>query len=342
MSNQPIPLAPQGSPAPKHVVIVSPVYNERESVGELLAAIDAAMAGLDYRYTIVLVDDGSDEETAALLDREVQARPGRKVLHLARNFGHQAALTAGLDEARRLDADATLCLDSDLQHPPRMIRDFLAQWEAGYEVVYGVREEDARTGFLKRMTSRWFYAFIGMLASDAAPRGTADFRLLARPALAALTDLRERARFLRGLTVWIGFRQVGIHYLPDPRFAGRSKYTFLKMLRLALDGVVSTSTRPLRLALLLGVLVSAVAIGYAGFVTVTHLAFNEEVPGWSSVMVAVIVLGGMNLLVLGVIGVYLSRVVEEVKGRPIYIMRREERPEDDASRSPAGGGRRPG
>jgi dolichol-phosphate mannosyltransferase len=325
------PVAPTAERARKHVVVVSPVYNERESVGELLAAIDAAMAELPYRYTMVLVDDGSDEETAALLDREARGVPHRNVIHLARNFGHQAALTAGLDEARRLGADAAICLDSDLQHPPRLIPEFLAQWEAGYEVVYGIRDEGSSPGFLKRLTSWWFYALIRLLASDAAPRGTADFRLLAKPALIALTDLRERTRFLRGMTVWIGFRQVAIHYVPSPRFGGTSKYTFSKMLRLALHGLVSTSTRPLYLALSLGAFVSVAALLYAVWVAIDHFLWHDAVPGWTSVMVAVMGLGAMNLLLLGVMGVYLARVLDEVRGRPIYVVRsRPTGPQDGA------------
>ncbi len=308
--------------APKHVVIVSPAYNERESIPELLSQIDQVVAGLNYRFSVLLVDDGSDEDAAALLDEAVRDRPGRAVIHLARNFGQQAALTAGLDEARRQGADAVICMDSDLQHPPRLLPELLARWEAGYDVVYGVREDAPHVGWFKRLASRAFYALIGVLADHgAALPGTADFRLLARPALEALTSLRERGRFLRGLTVWIGFRQVGVRYRPDPRFAGESKFTLRKMLRLALDGLVATTTRPLRAVLLLGMAVSLVALTYTAYVVLAYFLLKRAVPGWSSVMVAVMVLGSMNLCVLGVIGLYLARIFEEVKGRPIYIVR---------------------
>ncbi len=307
-------------PAQRRVVIVIPVYNEKESIGALLEAIEEAVRGLPHRISILLVDDGSDDETARLLDEAARAAPRVGVIHLARNFGHQAALTAGLDLACESGADAAICMDADLQHPPRLLPELIRQWDAGYDVVYTIRD-DARTSLFKRATSGLFYRLIGAMSEQPTPRGAADFRLLGRPALGALTSLRERARFLRGLSSWIGFRQIAIHYAPDPRFAGESKYTIAKMYRLALDGLVSTTTLPLRTALLLGLAVSAVSVSYLAYVVIAYFLTNRAIQGWSSVIVAVLLLGSMNLTVLGVMGLYLSRIFDEVKARPIYLVR---------------------
>jgi dolichol-phosphate mannosyltransferase len=315
--------APFAAPAParKHVVVVSPVYNERESVAALVAGIHQATASLPQRFSIVLVDDGSDEATARELDDAARAVADVTVVHLARNFGHQAALTAGLDVAAAGGADAAICMDSDLQHPPQLIPELVREWEAGYDVVYTIRDDAETTSAFKVLTASLFYRLLSTMSEQPTVAGAADFRLLGRPALEALTSLRERARFLRGLTSWIGFRQIAIHYTPEPRRAGESKFTLRKMVRLALDGLVSTTTLPLRLALLLGVALSAISVAYLAYVVAAYFFTNRAIHGWSSVIVAVLLLGSMNLTVLGVMGVYLARIFDEVKARPIYIVR---------------------
>jgi len=313
------------------VFIIAPVFNESGNIAELLARLDEVLAGESYEFHIVLVNDGSDDETTALLNGLLAGRTRTTVLHLSRNFGHQAALSAGLEEACRHGADAAISMDSDLQHPPRLLPEFLRFWELGYDVVYSIREDTGRTGFMKRVTSAVFYKVVAFLSEGSVPRGAADFRLLGRGPLEAITALPERTRFLRGLTTWIGFRQVGFHYVPEPRFSGRTKYTLAKMYHLAIDGIVSMTTLPLKAVLGLGLSVSFLAMCYLVYVVIAHFVPKYTVPGWSSVIVSVLLLGGMNLTVLGVLGLYLAKIFDEVKGRPLYLVR-ERREAGDAAR----------
>lgn len=306
--------------SPQQIFIVSPVYNEARNVESLVAAIKEATADLPYAFTVLLVDDGSGPETAGILEDIASAERRVRVLRLSRNFGHQAALTAGMKEACDAGADAVICMDSDLQHPPRLIPELVRQWELGYEVVYTVRDDSVRTGLFKRVTASLFYRFVDAISERPVPRGAADFRLLARGPLVSLCDLPERARFLRGLTSWIGFKQIGIHYVPDPRLSGESKYTLSRMFKLAADGIVSMTTLPLRIILFVGLFVSFASMAYLAYVVVAHFMTNRTVPGWSSVIVSVLALGGMTLTVLGVMGLYLAKIYEEVKGRPLYIV----------------------
>jgi polyisoprenyl-phosphate glycosyltransferase len=305
----------------KRICVVLPVFNEEESLMELWRRLRAVFENLDFEFLPIFVDDGSEEPTQLLLDSLAKANSEITVLHFSRNFGHQAALSAGLDEAIAQEADAVITMDSDLQHPPARIPELLSLWQAGYEVVYTIREDKGRTGGFKRITASIFYRVLDAMSDRHIPRGAADFRLLDRVALQALATLPERARFLRGLTNWIGFRQIGLHYEPDPRFAGTPKYDLRRMFRLAMDGVVSMTTFPLRVVLLLGLLVSGVSLLYLAYIVLAHFISNRAVPGWSSVMVSVLFLGGMNLTVLGVIGIYLAKVFDEVKARPQYLIR---------------------
>lgn len=306
----------------KLVAIVSPVYNEGANIRELILRIRGVMEPLPYDYRIVLVNDGSGEETTQILDAAAEGYCEVSVIHLSRNFGHQAALSAGLDEAWALRASATITMDSDLQHPPTLIGAMLGLWEQGYQVVYTIRDDSVRTSYFKRVTSAFFYLMIGWISERVVPRGAADFRLLDGAALEALVSMPERARFLRGLTAWIGFRQVGLPYIPDARFSGQPKYTLLRMVRLAVDGLVSMTTLPLQFVILLGGLVSFVSLVYLSYIVFAHFFTNRTLPGWSSVMVSVLFLGGMILTVLGVIGIYLAKIYEEVKGRPLYVIQR--------------------
>lgn len=306
----------------KTLFIVSPVFNEAGNVPVLLDRIGEALAGLSCRVRILLVNDGSDEATTAVLDREVERRPDLGVIHFSRNFGHQAGLTAGMAAACELGADAVVTLDSDLQHPPRLIPDMVRLWEQGYEVIYTVRDDTVRTGFFKRLTAGLFYRGADLMSDAPVPRGAADFRLLARAPLEAMVSLPERTRFLRGLTAWIGFRQVGLHYVPDARYSGRTKYNLSKMFHLAGDGLVSMTTFPLRVVLFLGLFVSAISLAYLVYIVFAHFLTNRTLPGWSSVMVSVLLLGGMTLTVLGVIGLYLAKIFEEVKARPNFLVAR--------------------
>lgn len=304
----------------KRVCIVSPVFNEAKNVISLLAGIRDAIRPLPHAVDVLFVDDGSGPETAEILDGLAREQSDVRVLRLSRNFGHQAALTAGLQEACLAGVDAVICMDSDLQHPPRLIPELIRQWESGYEVVYTIRDDSVRTGVFKRVTALLFYRLIDAMSERPVPRGAADFRLLSRGPLETLCALPERARFLRGLTSWIGFKQIGIHYVPDPRLSGKSKYTLGRMFKLAADGIVSMTTLPLRIILFVGLFVSVISLAYLAYVVVAHFVTNRTVPGWSSVIVSVLALGGMTLTVLGVMGLYLAKIYEEVKGRPLYVV----------------------
>lgn len=308
----------------KRMLVVCPVYNEAGNIQELLRQIDQAVSGLPYRFTVLFVNDGSDAETRSVLALATARRRDVAVIHLSRNFGHQAALTAGLEEALQMGAAAAICMDADLQHPPRLIPELIARWESGFDVVYTVRDDHAKTGWAKRMSSSLFYRIFSWLSeTDLAP-GAADFRLLSRPALEALVSLPEKSRFLRGLTSWIGFEQVAVHYQPEARFSGRSKYTIARMWRLALDGILSMSTVPLRAILVAGICLSLVSLTYLVYVLGAHFLTDRTIPGWSSVIVAVLLLGGMNLTVLGIMGLYIAKIYDEVKGRPRFLVQARE------------------
>jgi polyisoprenyl-phosphate glycosyltransferase len=303
-----------------HIAIVVPAFNEEENLPVLHAAVRNTVAGLPYHFTIIYVDDGSTDGSPALLGRLADSEPDVMVVHLSRNFGHQAALSAGLDEARAIDADAAISMDADLQHPPSLLPELIAQWERGYHIVYTIRDDTQRSTWFKRTTSRLFYRLTGMLTDTPVPQGAADFRLIARAPLEVLLDLPERARVLRSLSSWVGFRQVGIHYAPAPRFRGTSHYSLSKMYGLALDTLVSTSTKPIKHVVFGGLLLSGLAGLYLAWIVYAHFFTDRTLPGWSSVMAAILLLGGVNLSVLGVMAIYLAKVFEEVKGRPLYVV----------------------
>jgi glycosyltransferase involved in cell wall biosynthesis len=267
---------------------------------------------------ILFVDDCSYDGSHELL-LELQRRDPRcKVIRLARNFGHQIAISAGLDFAL---GDAVIVMDADLQDPPEVVPDLLARWREGYEVVYAVREDRAGEAWLKRKTAAWFYRVLRRLASVNMPVDVGDFRLVDRRALDAFRSMRERRRYVRGMFSWVGFRQTGVVYRRPERFAGEPKYSFSKSLRLAVDGIVSFSNAPLRLALIWGFFFSVVSFFVGVFAIVAKLAGAFVVPGWASIFVVVSFLGGIQLMLMGMMGLYIGRIYEEVKARPLYIIR---------------------
>ncbi|MEW6252322.1 MAG: glycosyltransferase family 2 protein [Planctomycetota bacterium] len=314
------------APAPVLSVVV-PVFNERENLVPLLDRVRAVLSSLSGGYEIVFVNDGSTDATAERLAHLCAADPRLRSVHLSRNFGHQAALYAGLAHAR---GDAVIMMDGDLQHPPELIAELLARWQAGYEVVQTIREQPADESPVKRATSRWFYRVLSALTQLHVTPGAADFRLMTRPAVDAFLACSERRRFNRGLVQWIGFRYTEVPYRAEPRFAGRSKYSYRAMIRLAGDAIFSFSSWPLRLAGLVGAFVSLAAAAYLVFVLAAAL-FAKTQPGWSSTLAAVLILGGVNLLVMWILGEYVGRLYEEVKQRPIFIIRPPE-PQAGAAR----------
>jgi glycosyltransferase involved in cell wall biosynthesis len=304
-----------GQRALKLLSVVAPVYNEEALIEEFYGRTCGALEGIEFE--LVLVDDGSSDSSAAILDRLAETDPRVRVVFLSRNFGHQTALTAGLDHAR---GDAVVMLDADLQDPPELIPRMLDHWRGGCDVVYAVREEREGESHFKLATARWFYKLFDKLAQVELEHNSGDFRLLDRQALDALLSMRERNRFLRGMTVWVGYMQTAVPYKRDPRYAGETKYTLSRMLKFSLDAISSFSHRPLQLATLFGFLVSTVAFVAIPVVLVLRVA-GSYLPGFSSITIAILLLGGIQLIAIGIIGEYVGRIYDEVKGRPLYLVR---------------------
>ncbi len=298
--------------------IVIPAHNEAECVEELHAQLTQVLQETGVTYEILFIDDGSMDQTFQVLGELIQRDSHVRALRLSRNFGHQAALTAGLAEAR---GKAVVSMDADLQHPPMLIPTLLAKWREGYEVVATVRSQTHSIGWIKRCTSALFYWMINHLSPMPIPPGAADFRLLDRRAVDALNIMPERTRFLRGLVPWIGFRQTMISFEAPQRFAGKTQYTLRKMSSFALNGILSLSATPLRIATLMGLFVLMVGFIYGVFVIWSVFTDPEHnQPGWASIILLILWLGGMQIFCIGIIGEYLARVFDEVKMRPLYIV----------------------
>jgi dolichol-phosphate mannosyltransferase len=295
--------------------VVAPVYNEVATIEQFYNRVVGALT--DQPFELILVDDGSRDGSAEVLERVASLDPRVKVVYLSRNFGHQMALTAGLDHAT---GDAIVMLDADLQDPPELITTMLEQWHAGSDVVYAVREQREGESFFKLATARWFYKLFDWLTTVPLQHNSGDFRLLDRSALDALLSMRERSRFLRGMTVWVGFTQSAVPYNRDARYAGTTKYTLAKMLRFSLDAISTFSDRPLQLATLLGFLISGLALIAIPLVVVLKI-IGSYLPGFSTVEVTMLLLGGIQLITIGIIGEYVGRIFDEVKGRPLYLVR---------------------
>ncbi|QWF18257.1 glycosyltransferase family 2 protein [Lysobacter capsici] len=302
------------------VTVVLAAFDEAASLPllqpRIAAALDALRAdGVDGR--VLYVDDGSRDRTWPILQAIAAADPRVSLLRLSRNFGKEAALTAGLD---LVDEGAALILDADGQDPPELIAQFVALWREGYDDVYGTRLEREGEGWLKRGTAHAFYRVIGRLSRTPIPADTGDFRLLSPRALDALRQLRERHRFMKGLFGWIGYNRIAVPYHREPRVAGASKFNLWRLWNLALEGITSFSTAPLRLATYLGLATALVAFAYALKVVIKALLFGDPVQGWPTMMAVILFLGGVQLIALGLIGEYLGRLYEESKQRPLYLI----------------------
>jgi glycosyltransferase involved in cell wall biosynthesis len=298
--------------------VVVPLHDEETLVPTLYERPAAALDGLGEAWELILVDDGSRDRTYSLAI-ELHERDARvRVLRLSRNFGHQLALSAGLDVAR---GEAVITMDGDLQHPPEVIPELVARWRDGHDVVYAVMSERQGEPLLKGVTARLFYRLLSWLVDIDVPAAAGDFRLVDRTALGAFRSMRESNRYLRGMFSWIGFAQTGVPYVSPPRPAGKSKYTRRRMVRLAMNAIIGFSERPLRLALAVGFVVSLASLLYGLASVVVKITGGHAVPGWASIMVLVGIVGGTQLLVLGVIGEYIARIYDEVKRRPLYLIR---------------------
>lgn len=302
--------------------VVIPVLNEQENIEPLLRRLAAVLDPLAPEYEILIVDDGSSDRTAAVAEESAQRDMRIRVLRLSRNFGHQAALFAGLEHAR---GRAVITMDGDLQHPPETVRELVRLWREGGEIIQAIRRTPMDESAAKRIASNAFYRVLTRLSRTRITPGAADFRLMSRDAVDAFLRCRERCRFNRGLVQWIGFDCREVVYDAAPRNAGRSKYSLRRMLHLAGDAVFSFSAWPLRLAGLAGVAVSGAATVYLVYVVVIAAFTQRAVAGWSSILATLLILGGLQLIVLWILGEYVGRLYEEAKQRPIYIIRNPER-----------------
>lgn len=308
---------------PERLSLVVPVYNEEAAIGPFLSAMAGVLGQLEgrgYRLELLFVDDGSTDGTLAALTAAAARDARIRVLELSRNFGKEAALTAGLDAAR---GDALIPIDVDLQDPPQVILRLVEVWEQGYEVVVARRTDRADDSLLKRQSARWFYKVVNAVADTPVPEDVGDFRLIDRCVVDALKRLPERRRFMKGLFAWVGFRTATVDYRRAPRSAGTTKFSGWKLWNLALEGITSFSTAPLRLWTYVGVIVATLAFFYALYIVFRVLWLGVDLPGYASLLVIVLFLGGIQLIGIGVLGEYLGRVYTEVKQRPTYIVRRE-------------------
>ena len=305
------------------ISLVVPVLNEEDSVAHFASAIDAAIAASwndgtpAPRFEIIFVDDGSRDATAAVVRAMCRIDHRIKLVQLTRNFGKEAALSAGLKAAT---GDAVIPMDVDLQDPPELIRAMVDLWRDGAQIVNAQRIDRSQDSFLKRTTSRLFYKTINAISDQPIAVDVGDFRLLDRAAVAVLNDMTERCRFNKGLFSWIGFRTATVEYSRPARAAGSTKWRVSRLVALAIDGITASTTFPLRVWTIIGSVISLLAIGYAAFLVADTLIYGVDTPGYASIMVAVLLLGGLNLLSLGLMGEYVGRIAVEVRGRPLYIV----------------------
>ena len=303
----------------KLVSIVVPVYNEEDNIEHFASGIDKVMAHLDYDYELLFVDDGSVDRSREILPELERRNPHVKSIFLARNSGHQLALTCGLDHA---DGDAVITMDGDMQHPPELIPTLLGKWEEGYDVVQTIRETTEGVSWFKRLTSSYYYKFLNFLSQVPVREGGSDFRLMDRKVVLAFRRYPEHARFIRGMVGAMGFRQTTLNFVAPKRFAGVSKFSLRKMARFALDGILAYSTVPLRMAFYAGIF-----CGFLSMVLLLHVLLakleGDAVAGWATIAVCTLFFGGIQLVFLGIIGEYIGRIFEEVKGRPLYLIAKE-------------------
>jgi dolichol-phosphate mannosyltransferase len=305
----------------KLISIVVPCYNEQEVFAETYKRLTETFEQLDsskYQYEIIFVNDGSKDNTLEQIQDLIKIDTRIRGINFSRNFGHQIAITAGLDNCK---GDAAVVIDADLQDPPSVILEMVKKWEVGYDVIFGKRNARAGESTFKLLTAKWFYRFINRLSDVDMPLDTGDFRLMDRNALDQFLSMRETYRFVRGMVAWIGFKQTFVEYDRESRFAGTTKYPLKKMLRLASDAILSFSNTPLKIATFVGFITSIVAFFGILYSLYMRLFTDNFVEGWTLLMISVLLIGGIILLVLGIIGEYVGRIYGEIKQRPLYIIR---------------------
>lgn len=303
------------------VSVVAPVFNERDSIGAFIDTALKEMRATDREFELLLVDDGSHDGSPEVIKQLMIGNPEIRLISFSRNFGHQAAITAGVFSAR---GDAVIVMDSDLQDPPSLIPEMLEKWQSGADVVYAVRRQRRGDSLFKRATASIYYKTLRSLSDTDIPADTGDFRLMSRRVVESLRDMPERDRFMRGMVSWVGFEQAPVYFDRDPRLAGESKYPLSKMIRLGLAGVIGFSDKPLYLAITSGFVVLGLAVlGLAYIILSLIFGWGEVVRGWSSVVVSVMFFSAVQLIFMGVIGLYVSRIFVEAKQRPLYIIKED-------------------
>jgi glycosyltransferase involved in cell wall biosynthesis len=307
-----------------HITVIVPAYNEEAAITATLENIALHLKALTPNWDIVVVDDGSRDNTAAVV-RALPAELQATLVRFSRNFGKEYAITAGLEHAR---GDIVICMDADGQHSSGLLDEMLAKWREGYDMVYAVRQDRANESRFKHWGSRIFYRAMSLGGQIHIPRDAGDFRLMDRKVVDALRSLPERHRFMKGIYAWVGYKSIGIPFTPLPRAHGESTFSRLRLMQLAWTGVTSFSVMPLRLASAVGVVLSLLAFIYGFIVVLDKLFFNESVPGWPTVVASMMFLAGVQLLFIGILGEYLARIYDEVKGRPSYIVAEVVPPQD--------------
>lgn len=297
--------------------VVVPVYNEELSAAESAKRLSRVLSELGCRYELLFVNDGSTDKTLDVLKSERGRNPNIKIISLTRNFGHQMAITAGMDQAK---GDAVITIDGDLQDPPELIEEMLEKWREGYDVVYARRIRRLGETIFKKWAAIFFYRLVSKVSNVDIPVDVGDYRLMSRKALDAFNRIRERHRYIRGLVAWLGYKQAFVDYARDKRYAGKTKYSLMRMVNFSLDGISSFSNLPLRLVSFLGFLSALFAFFYILYALYVSLVLHTVVAGWTSVIIAVFFLGGVQLIGLGIIGEYLGMVHDESKGRPLYLV----------------------
>ncbi len=299
--------------------IVVPVLNEEKVLNEFYKRLTIVMDKLGENYEIIFVNDGSTDNSLEIMEKMNSDDERVKIIDFSRNFGHQIAITAGIDYA---SGAAVVTIDVDLQDPPEVIPELIKKWKEGYDVVYAVRQERKGESFFKKASASLFYRLFNKMAGTSMPLDAGDFRLMDRKAVDSLKQIREKNRYIRGLTIWIGFRQIGVSYQRKERFAGHTGYTLKKSLRLAFDAFFSFTIFPLKIATYLGSFVVGLSFFYIVYLVILKFSADTVVEAWSFLVAAIILLGGVQLICLGVLGEYLGRVGEEVRKRPLYIVRK--------------------
>ena len=298
--------------------IVIPCYNEEDVLAETMRRLNFFCSALqDLDVELIFVDDGSRDRTREILKDFAASDPKVRIIGFARNFGHQIAVTAGIDAA---SGDAVVLIDADLQDPPEVMCQMIAKWREGYDVVYGTRTERMGESIFKLVTARGFYRLLNWLSDVPIPLDTGDFRLMSRKVVDTLRAMPERDRFVRGMVSWVGFKQTALAYSRANRFAGESKYPLRKMLRFAMDGILSFSTKPLQMSVAMGMVFATLALVGIFYALFLRLFTNIWVEGWTALMIAVLTIGGVQLISLGILGEYVGRIYNEIKSRPLYVV----------------------